>query len=199
MGNEAADDGADNLPAEKNNYMVYGSIAARALNAELHTISQSGIGVMISWFDFIRPQFYDQLRAVGNNDSQWDFVQWTPNVVLINLVRNDKWLIDNVKRLQPIPTDNERVSYYQELVTKIRTRYPKAQINCALGSMDATQNNKWPNYVRQAVNNLQQAGDYKIDTLFFKYTGYNYHPRITQHKANAAKLGASIRQKTHWD
>jgi hypothetical protein len=82
-------------------------------------------------------------------------------------VQNDKWLIDNVKRFQPIPTDNERVSYYQELVTKIRTRYPKGQINCALGSMDATQNNKWPNYVRQAVNNLPQAGDHKIDTFIF--------------------------------
>jgi hypothetical protein len=199
MGNEGADDGADNLPAEKNNYMAYGSIAARALNAELHTISQSGIGVMISWFDFIMPQFYDQLSAVGNNDSQWDFVQWTPDVVLINLMQNDKWLIDNVKRLQPVPTDNERVSYYQDFVTKIRARYPKAQIICALGSMDATQDNKWPNYVRQAVNNLEQAGDHKIDNLFFEYTGYNQHPRITQHKANAAMLEAFIRQKMHWD
>jgi hypothetical protein len=50
--------------------MANGSIAARALNAEIHTISQSGIGVMISWFDFIRPQFYDQQSALGNKDSQ---------------------------------------------------------------------------------------------------------------------------------
>jgi hypothetical protein len=111
MGNEGADNGADNLGSEKNNYLAYGSIAARELNAELHTISQSGIGVMISWFDFIMPQFYNQLSAVGNNDTAWDFSTWTPDVVLINLMQNDKWLIDNEKRLQPNPSDSERLAY----------------------------------------------------------------------------------------
>lgn len=199
MGNEGADNGADHLGSEKNNYLAYGAIAARELNAELHTISQSGIGVMISWFDFIMPQFYDQLSAVGNNDSQWDFSKWTPDVVLINLMQNDKWLIDNEKRLKPMPDDNQRIAYYQDFVTKIRARYPKAQLICALGSMDATKDDKWPNYVRQAVANMQQAGDDKIDSLFFEFSGYGQHPRVAQHKANAKKLVAFIREKMKWD
>ena len=198
MGNEGADNGADHLGAEKNNYLAYGAIAARALNAELHTISQSGIGVMISWFDFIMPQFYDQLSAVGNNNSQWDFSTWTPDVVLINLMQNDKWLIDNEKRLQPIPSDKERIAYYQNFVAKIRALYPQAQLICALGSMDATQNNKWPNYVSQAVANMHQAGDKKVHTLFFEFTGYGQHPRVAQHKDNATKLVAFIREKMNW-
>src|SRR5690606_12981704 len=56
MGNEGAYNGVDNQLSEKNNYLAYGSIAARQLNAELHTISQSGIGIMVSWFPFIMPQ-----------------------------------------------------------------------------------------------------------------------------------------------
>jgi len=199
MGNEGADNGADHLLSEKNNYLAYGAIAARDIKAELHTISQSGIGIMISWFDFIMPQFYDQLTAVGNNDSQWDFKQWTPEVVVINLMQNDSWLIDREKRLQPMPDDKQRIAHYQDFVTNIRQQYPDAYIICALGSMDITKQEKWPNYVRAAVTNLKSAGDKKIDTLFFEFTGYGQHPRVAQHKANAKKLSAFIRDKMHWD
>ncbi|WP_082768840.1 GDSL-type esterase/lipase family protein [Paraglaciecola hydrolytica] len=199
MGNEGADNGADHLQSEKNNYLAYGAIAARELKAELHTISQSGIGIMISWFDFIMPQFYDQLSAVGNNDSNWDFKLWTPDVVLVNLMQNDSWLVDREKRLQPIPNDAQRIAHYQDFVAGIRQLYPDAYIICALGSMDATKSEKWPNYIRAAVNNLKTSGDSKIDTLFFEFTGYGQHPRVAQHKANAKKLAAFVREKMHWD
>ncbi len=198
MGNEGADNGADDLLSDKNNYLAYGAIAARALNAELHTISQSGIGVMISWFDFTMPQFYDQLSAVGNNNSSWDFSKWTPDLVLINLMQNDKWLIDNEKRLQPVPDDAQRIAAYQQFIATIRSKYPKAQIICALGSMDATATEQWPNYVRQAVKNLQKQGDTQLDTLFFPFTGYGQHPRVAQHQANAKQLTAFIREKMQW-
>lgn len=197
-GNEAADNAEDDLASEKNNYLAYGAITARALNAELHTISQSGIGVMISWFDFTMPQFYDQLSAVGNNNSSWDFSSWTPHLVLINLMQNDKWLIDNEKRLQPMPTDAQRIAAYQRFISSIRSKYPKAQIICALGSMDATETEQWPNYVRQAVKNLQDQGDTQLDTVFFPFTGYGKHPRVAQHQANAELLTAFIRQKMQW-
>lgn len=199
MGNEAADNAADHLLSEKNNFWAYGSIAARELNAELHTTSQSGIGIMISWFPFIMPQFYDQLSAVGNNDTQWDFTQWTPDLVIINLLQNDSWLIDREKRLQPIPTDEQRVQSYIDFVRTIRAKYPKAQIICALGSMDATANDKWPNYIKAAVVKMKQDyRDQKIDTLFFDFTGYGQHPRVAQNKANAKKLVNFVQKKMNW-
>jgi Carbohydrate esterase 2 N-terminal/GDSL-like Lipase/Acylhydrolase family len=199
MGNEAADNGADHLLSEKNNYWAYGSIAARELKAELHTTSQSGIGIMISWFPFIMPQFYDQLSAVGNNDTQWDFTQWTPDLVIINLLQNDSWLIDREKRLQPIPTDEQRVQAYVDFVRTIRAKYPKAQIICALGSMDATASDKWPNYIKVAVEKMKtEFEDKKIDTLFFDFTGYGQHPRVAQNKANAKKLVGFVRKKMRW-
>jgi Carbohydrate esterase 2 N-terminal/GDSL-like Lipase/Acylhydrolase family len=199
MGNEAADNAADHLLSEKNNYWAYGAIAARELNAELHTTSQSGIGIMISWFPFIMPQFYDQLSAVGNNDTQWDFSKWTPDLVIINLLQNDSWLIDREKRLQPIPTDEQRVQAYIDFVRTIRAKYPRAKIICALGSMDATANDKWPNYIKSAVEKMKQNyQDKKIDTLFFDFTGYGQHPRVAQNKANAKKLVNFVRKKMHW-
>lgn len=199
MGNEGADNGRDDLASEKNNYWAYGSVAARQLDAELHTICKSGIGIMVSWFPFTMPQYYNQLSAVGDNDSRWDFERWTPDVVVVNLFQNDSWLIDREKRLDPIPSDKERIQAYVDFIRSIRTEYPDAQIICALGSMDATANDKWPNYIRAAVKRMRsEFDDEKLDTIFFEYTGYGQHPRIAQHVDNGEKLAAFIRKKMDW-
>ncbi|WP_295801519.1 GDSL-type esterase/lipase family protein [uncultured Microbulbifer sp.] len=200
MGNEGADNGPDHLAADKNNYWAYGSVAARALDAEVHTICKSGIGIMVSWFPFTMPAYYDQLSAVGDNDSKWNFGRWTPDVVVVNLFQNDSWLIDREKRLQPAPDTSQRVQAYVDFVRKIRAQYPEAFIVCALGSMDATSSEKWPGYVRQAVTDMRETyRDDKLATVFFDYTGYGQHPRVAQHIANGNKLAAFIRQKLGWD
>ena len=200
MGNESPDDGPDHLLKDKNNFMAYDAITARNLKAELHVTSQSGIGIMISWFPFIMPQFYDQLNAVGNNDSQWDFSSWTPDVVVINLFQNDSWLTDRERRMNPNPTDDQRVQAYVDFVKTIRGKYPNAYIVCALGSMDATkEGSKWPGYINTAVARMKQDNPTeKMDTIFFEFTGYGAHPRVKHHQANAAKLTAFIKQKMNW-
>jgi len=200
MGNESPADGPDHLVKDKNSFMSYASITARALDAEMHLISQSGIGVMISWFPFTMPDFYDQLNAVGNNDSVWDFKQWTPDVVVINLFQNDSWLVDREKRLSPVPDDAQRVAAYRKFVETIRSKYPNAYLICALGSMDAVRpGSKWPGYVRTAVDQMRdQNKDARIDTVVLPYTGFNGHPRIPQHRDNAALLTAVIKEKMGW-
>ncbi|MYM24915.1 electron transporter RnfD [Duganella sp. FT135W] len=199
MGNESPDDGPDHLLKDKNNYLSYAAITARALDAEAHITSQSGIGVMISWFPFTMPDFYDQLSAVGNNDSHWDFSSWTPDVVVVNLFQNDRWLIDREKRLSPMPDDARRIAAYRTFVQKIRALYPRAYIVCALGSMDAVQEgSKWPGYVRTAVDQMRDGGDQRIDTIIFPWNGFGGHPRVKQHQANAALLTDFIRKKAGW-
>jgi len=199
MGDEAPMNGADDVKRDKNSYLSYASVAARRLNAELHMTSQSGIGIMISWFPFTMPDFYDQMSAVGNNDTHWDFASWTPDVVVINLLQNDNWLIGRDHKLQPEPDDAARVAHYQKFVARIRELYPRAYIVCALGSMDATRpGSPWPGYIKSAVANLHAAGDKRIDTVFFDYTGYGQHPRLKHQEDNGAKLAAFIRQKMGW-
>jgi hypothetical protein len=146
------------------------------------------------------PQFYDQLNAVGDNDSQWDFSSWTPDVVVINLYQNDSWLTDRDHKMNPNPTDEQRIQAYVDFVKTIRGKYPKAFIVCALGSMDATKaGSKWPGYISTAVTRIKQENpNEKMDTLFFEFTGYGAHPRVKQHQANADKLTAFIKQKMNW-
>jgi len=168
------------LPGDKNNFMSYASITARNLNAEAHIIAQSGFGIMISWFPFTMPDFYDQLSAVGNNESKWDFSRWTPDVVVINLMQNDKWLIERENRL--VRSADQRVLAYKWFVQRIRTLYPKAYIVCALGSMDATRSGSdWPGYLQSAVEQIRrEENDRRMDAVFFDLTGFEGHPRIAQ-------------------
>lgn len=199
MGNEGALNGRDDAGKDKNSFLSYAAISARQLGAEMHMSSQSGIGVMISWFPFTMPDFYDQLSAVGDNDSRWDFSRWTPDVVVVNLLQNDSWLIGRDRKLQPDPSDAQRIAAYRQFVQRIRGRYPQAYIVCALGSMDATRpGSPWPGYVTAAVQQLRKEGDGRIDTLFFDYTGYGQHPRVHHHQANAARLTALVRARMGW-
>ncbi|EPB9885858.1 TPA: hypothetical protein U5D93_004439 [Yersinia enterocolitica] len=200
MAIEAPINGKEDNPVDKNNYLAYGALAARELNAEVHSITQSGIGIMVSWFDFTMPQFYDQLNADGNNDSQWDFKKWTPDVVLINLLQNDSWLIENPEKIGSKPTPNEIITHYIYFVRSIRSKYPNAEIICALGSMDTTkEGSPWPGYVEKAVNIMKdEDNDSKLHTLFFDFNGYEHHPRIIQNRVNAKKLVNKIREITHW-
>src|SRR5690606_42014472 len=112
MGNEAPEDGPDDNKAEKNNFLAYGAITARNLNAEYVSTSQSGVGLMASFVNFTMQEFYDQLSAINNNDSVWDFSRWTPHVVVINLFQNDSALVE--QRLNPVPTDEQRVAVRSE-------------------------------------------------------------------------------------
>lgn len=199
MGNEAPMNGRDDVGRDKNSFLSYAGLTARALNAELHQTSQSGIGVMISWFPFTMPDFYDQMNAVGDNDTHWDFKQWTPDVVVVNLLQNDFWLIGRDHKLKPEPNETQRIANYEKFVRRIRQLYPNAYIVCALGSMDATQKGSaWPGYIDTAVAHMRQGGDKRIDTIFFPYTGYGQHPRLKHQKENAEKLTALIKQKMGW-
>lgn len=199
MGNEAPINTDDNLSSQKNHYLSFAPMTARMLDAEFHTVSQSGIGFMISWFDFIMADFYDQMTATGNNDSQWDFTLWQPDVVVVNLGQNDSWLIDREQRLQPHPQPGQIVEAYINFIHSLRDVYPHAQFICVMGSMDITANSRWPDHLSRAIVRIK-ADDptAKIDSLIFPYSGYDEHPRVAQHHKNAQLLAAKIRQLMSW-
>ncbi len=185
-----------------NNYNSYAAITARHFNAEYSCIAKGGIGIMISWFNFTMPQLYDRFNP--NDDSNiWDFNQYTPQVVVINLFQNDSWLVKKTDRLgfkntfgDTPPSERFIINSYKDFVSDIRSKYPKASIICALGSMDATkEGSPWPGYVLSAVN---QMNDKDIYTLIFPYKATPGHPKVNEHQMMAKQLIKFIDANIKW-
>lgn len=196
MGNECPDEEGDSDISKENHYMAYGAITARTLDAQYVCIARSGIGLLVSWFDLIMPEYFYRLDPC-DPESRWDFTSWIPDVVVINLFQNDSWLID---RLEPVPTGERIVEAYMDFILQIRSRYPEAAIFCTLGSMDAVrEGSSWPGYIREAVGRVRtEQKDKSVFCHIFSDQGWQKHPRVRHHRVMAAELTGMIQAELDW-
>ena len=186
----------------ENNYAAYASITARHFNAQYQCIAKSGIGIMVSWFPLIMPEMYDRLDPLDAN-SKWDFSKYTPDVVVINLLQNDSWLVNNPKHPEfkhrfgeQKPSEDFIIQSYQDFVKTIRGKYPKAQIICMMGNMDITRKNSlWPAYVQKAISGLS---DSKIHTLIVPFKETPGHPKVKEQQDLANSLIDFINKNIKW-
>ncbi|WP_347159142.1 SGNH/GDSL hydrolase family protein [Pontibacter chitinilyticus] len=185
-----------------NNYLSYAAITARHFDAAYTCICKSGIGIMVSWFPYTMPEIYDRLNP-SEPDSKWDFTKYKPDVVVINLLQNDSWIVtkpenDQFKRVfgTTPPSKEFILNAYSTFVQSVREKYPDAQIICMLGNMDITQpGSPWPGYVQEAVATLK---DDKIYTLAVPYKNTPGHPSIAEQQQLADALIHLIEQKVNW-
>ena len=183
-------------------YLSYATLTARHYHADVHLTAKSGIGVVVSWFPLIMPEMYDRADATDPS-SKWDFGQYTPDVVVINLFQNDSWLLMHPDHEQfkarfgtQAPDSSQIITAYSDLVKKIRSQYPKATIICALGNMDASSKGMpWPGYIRSAVASLH---DSKIYSLIFPYKNTPGHPHVAEQDAMSKQLISFIDQHVKW-
>lgn len=186
----------------ENNYDAYGAITARHFNAQYHCTAKSGIGVMVSWFPLIMPEMYDRLDPTDST-SKWNFSKYTPNLVVINLLQNDSWIVTMPnneqfkKRFGSTPPDESQiVEAYKDFVQTVRSTYPKAPIICMLGNMDITKKGSpWPGYVQKAVDELH---DKKIFTYFAPYKETYGHPKVKEQQTLADGLIKFIDDNIKW-
>ena len=201
-GNEVQNGNDSGTGHFENHYLTYGAITARHFDAQFSCIATSGIGIMVSWFPTIMSDIYDVTNPHDKN-TKWNFNNYTPDIVVINLFQNDSWIVNLPKNREFIkkfgdqkPNEDFIIKSYENFVKSIREKYPNASIICALGSMDATkEGSKWPNYIKKAVGNLN---DKKIHTHFFEYKNTPGHPKISEQKAMADSLIAFIDATIKW-
>jgi lysophospholipase L1-like esterase len=197
FGNEGPNATCGYVNSEQNEYLTYGAIAARNLSADHTTIAWSGktIHEMNEYFDKSLPQ--------RNDGPRWDFSQYQPNVVVLNVGTNNFALVD--------PGEARFVRVYTELVHDVRAAYPKAFIVCALGSMlsnvypenrnNLTQARK---YMKVAVAKLKDSGETNLDFLEFPEQnhadglGCGFHPSLKTHKQMGERLTAFIKEHLGW-
>lgn len=186
-----------------NNYYSYDALTARHFNSDTRCICRSGIGITISWDPPIMPEIYDRLNPTDST-STWDFSQYTPDVVVVNLFQNDSWLVNMPDHEQfkrrfgtQAPSPEALVEAYQNFIAKLRGHYPQAYIICALGSMDATkEGSPWPGYIKQAVQNLN---DDRMGVVIFPYKNTENHPTKEEQAVMAQKLIGYIHENLGWE
>ena len=175
-----------------NNYLTYAAITARHFNANYYNTARSGIGVTVSWFPMIMDDMYYRLNPTDSS-SRWDFTQYQPDLVVINLFQNDFYILQTPDYPEfkhrfgtKKPNADFFVEKYKEFVSKIRKAYPDANIICALGPMEAVKEGlPWRGYIKTAVSELN---DDKIYTLFFPFQDTGLHPKIDEHQKMAEQL-----------
>ena len=185
-----------------NNYLSYSSLTARYFDAKHHCICKSGIGITVSWDPLIMPEIYDRLIPTDET-SIWDFSLFTPDIVVVNLLQNDSWLV-NVPENEEFkkrfgknkPTNDYIIKAYERFITNIRKQYPKANIICTLGSMDAAKKgSEWINFIKTATTNLN---DNKIYTHIMPYIESTTHPSIGDQQIMAKSLSQFIDKNIVW-
>lgn len=188
-GNEGAP-GCHFSAATENNYLAYGSVAARLVNAELSTVAWSGLGMYRNYGDVDAsakplPSYYDDsLPTIG---VKWDFSKFVPDVVVINLGSNDSSTHGDPG--QPF------VDAYVAFVKRVRAKYPSAFIICIDANTTVTAD------VNAVVAAIKAGGDTKVES--FALTGQNGqgcdgHPNIASDQAMGQSLAGELRRVMGW-
>lgn len=198
-GNEGASQYCSFTYATENEYLTYGAIAARALQAEHHTIAWSGFGMVRGYGQVPEdrlPRIYERTLPKSDFTSTWDFSQWTPDVVVINLGTND-W-----NGGDPGTPYNEA---YLAFLAAMRARYPQAHVFCAMGPM-ALDNEaaQWRARLGDIIAARRAAGDSRVHLIEFPTQdgslgyGCDWHPSLDTHEQMANQLVTAVKAVTGW-
>lgn len=180
----------------ENHYMTYGAIAAREVGAELHTIAWSGKGIIFNYGEDTNqpmPELYD--RIIAGEEPSWDYAQWQPDVVAINLGTND-FSTDGD------PTQQQYVDAYVAFVTHIREVNPDAYILLLSPSLFGDEATMVDGYLQDVVDARMGAGDTAIGWANINVewigSGCDGHPTVETHQGMAARLVEELGAHVGW-
>lgn len=179
----------------------YAYMTAEALEGIYHCISQSGWGVYCSWegktADTI-PPYYEQICGVVNGEENrslgafepWDFAEFQPDVIVINLGTNDACGTKELEKIQLAA---------QAFLGKIRRCNPHSYLIWCYGMFG----DEIVPVLKNAVDQYRkEAGDKRVkfvqlpDTLEGEF-GSRQHPGHKSHEKAAAVLTEAIRGILH--
>ena len=146
-----------------NFYYSYAALTARSLNAQALVVARSGIGV---YRNYDGPKNGNDVNMnteypytlLYNHNIEWDFSQYTPDVVCINLGTND------------LSTKNYDIKLYRnaylKFIQRVRGLNPKAKIVLLTGSM---LNGKELEEARKALDSVKSELNKNGDSEIYRF------------------------------
>lgn len=197
-GNEGKDQYCAFGPDTENHYATYAALAARALNADLHAQSWSGIGMYRNYGGETTGTMPERwVRTLPERTvSKWDTAKFKPDAVVINLGTNDFAKGD--------PGANFTTAYLK-FVRDLRNAYPDAWIFPAVGPMlGGAQATAAKGYLNTVISTRKTEGDSKLSLLEFATQaaadgyGCDWHPSLTTNDKMSKVMIAAVKEKLGW-
>ncbi|NLZ45119.1 MAG: hypothetical protein GX896_00335 [Clostridiales bacterium] len=185
---------------------TYAYKTAQALDADYSMFSISGYGIISGYSsngkkvpEQALPQYYGKLGYSWNkfaevsapNEVDWDFSNYQPNIIVINLGTNDSTYCKGDEKKQ------EYVDAYKEFLKQVREANPNAEIFCTLGIMGA---NLYSSVEEVCYNYTEETGDSKVHPFKFDTQdgtlGYaaDWHPTEATHEKSSQSLVEFIKE-----
>jgi lysophospholipase L1-like esterase len=180
------------INAFTNTYLAYGSVAARAVSADVVTIAWSGIGVYRNYGEttptansLTMPKRYPYSIP---DTILWDFSLYQPQVTVINLGTNDFGSGD-----PGTPYETAYVSFIQT----IRAKYPSTYF-ILIDMYGGTRVTR----INDVVATLKSSGETKVEMLSVSSAqnnlGCNQHPNIAGQQAMGNVLATRLKSLMSW-
>lgn len=191
---------------------AYAYKTAKLLDADYSMFSASGYGIISGYTadpqvrgatELIPPYYESQCfsrdtfgEAGYPADIPWNFAEYQPEVIVINLGTNDdSYCQDTVEKQE------EYVRQYIEFLKVVRKNNPNAEIFCVLGLMG---DRLYPRVCEAAEGYTAQTGDKRIHTVHIPEqdgtVGYviDYHPLPQMHTMASEVVAAAIKETMNW-
>jgi lysophospholipase L1-like esterase len=186
-GSEAVTTACSDKRPFDNNYVAYGPVSAREVDADYSVQAISGIGMVHNYGDASPlsanpyPPFYAR-TLFGADKPKWDFASWRPDVVCVALGTND--FSTAVK-----PSQDQYATAYKAFIKQLRAWHPDARIMLISYAVDAYQEK----YVAAIAADLAAQGEKNLEHVKFPGVaagdaGCDYHPNVAAHRKFADVL-----------
>ena len=177
--------GIDWNSENSNGLITYGYLLSEKLGAQSNMMGHSGWGVYVSAGNSLNPktQWYDKIDLIAESDYKWDFSNYNPDLVIINLGTNDaSGLAGNYNSAQFI-------SKYKTMITSILEKSQNAYVLLCYGMMG--NNTTVNNDIQEVVNQLnnEKVAYLPLDNFgCWNGPGKNGHPNPEGNKIAADYL-----------
>ena len=180
---------AGGIDAYTNNYLAYGSVAARTVGADVVTIAWSGIGVYRNYDGSTTntmPQRYPY--SVPTNTTLWDFTLYQPHVTVINLGTNDFGAGDPGTAYE---------TAYVSFIKTVRSKYASTYFILIdmYGGERLTR-------INDVIATLKAGGEPNVEVLGVSSVqnnlGCNQHPNVAGQAAMGGVLATRLKSLMGW-
>jgi lysophospholipase L1-like esterase len=175
---------------------AWAALAARELGADFQVIAISGYGVVRNYGEAGRssrmplPAHYH--RTVSLMDGhEWDRARFKPDAIVINLGTNDH-------STQPMPTEDEFVAGYLDLIEDARAGRKGTPVVIGLPLGNATQEKRTRVVAERAAAKGWKVSLIELDKPEDSELGCDWHPKAAVQRRWAERLKSELATRLGW-